>query len=188
MDTNEDYLWNPIACTEDKFVVCEADPDECLTSPCDPNADCTNTIGSFTCECHSDYYGDGFTCQPFCSTGFTMHGGYCYGLSPTPGKAVEALNYCTSQGGRAAEPRSQEEHDNIKALLTGSTWIGITDLNNPGTFTYASDDSALVFTSWAAAPGSGNCVIMDSGQDYDWAQDSCLDTNPVVCQQGEYIY
>ncbi|XP_078681186.1 uncharacterized protein LOC144916075 [Branchiostoma floridae x Branchiostoma belcheri] len=183
MDVNDDFLWNPIACTENAFAVCETDPDECLTSPCDSNANCINTIGSFTCQCQSAFYGDGFTCQPICSPGYTMHGGYCYMLSPVPGRAIDALNYCTSQGGRAAEPKSQEEHDNIKAMLTGSTWIGVTDVDADGTFTYASDDSAPVFTSWAAAPGSGNCVMMDSAQDYNWVEASCLDTSPVVCQQ-----
>ena len=41
------------------------DVDECAApdlNACDENADCNNTIGSYTCSCHSDYYGDGFEC------------------------------------------------------------------------------------------------------------------------------
>ncbi len=44
----------PSACT---------DIDECLAFPCDPNATCTNLVGSFTCECDEGYVGDGFTCE-----------------------------------------------------------------------------------------------------------------------------
>ena len=41
------------------------DIDECAApdlNACDENADCNNTIGSYTCSCRSDYYGDGFEC------------------------------------------------------------------------------------------------------------------------------
>ena len=41
------------------------DINECATDTdnCDINADCTNTEGSFTCTCHSLYYGDGYSCS-----------------------------------------------------------------------------------------------------------------------------
>ena len=31
---------------------------------CDQNADCINTIGSFSCMCQSGFVGDGITCLP----------------------------------------------------------------------------------------------------------------------------
>ena len=37
--------------------------DECLHSPCDPAATCTNTDGSFHCECLDGYVGDGIQCH-----------------------------------------------------------------------------------------------------------------------------
>ena len=36
--------------------------DECLSSPCDANAICQNTIGSFTCTCNAGFTGDGLSC------------------------------------------------------------------------------------------------------------------------------
>ena len=41
------------------------DVDECSsgTFPCNDNANCTNTIGSFLCNCQSGYTGNGLTCE-----------------------------------------------------------------------------------------------------------------------------
>ena len=46
------------------FFLCKcADVDECLSSPCDPYAECTNTPGSFTCNCTSGFIGTGLRCK-----------------------------------------------------------------------------------------------------------------------------
>ena len=39
-----------------------SDLDECVSSPCDSNATCSNNDGAFTCTCLLGYTGDGFTC------------------------------------------------------------------------------------------------------------------------------
>ena len=40
-----------------------SDIDECVEqSPCNGNAQCANTPGSFTCDCNEGYSGDGMTC------------------------------------------------------------------------------------------------------------------------------
>ena len=39
------------------------DIDECIdANPCDVNADCQNTPGSFVCTCNNGFIGDGLTC------------------------------------------------------------------------------------------------------------------------------
>ncbi len=39
------------------------DINECENGPvCHVNATCNNTDGSFMCQCHDGYEGDGFTC------------------------------------------------------------------------------------------------------------------------------
>ena len=34
-----------------------------MSRPCHANATCTNTLGTYICECDPGYVGDGFICQ-----------------------------------------------------------------------------------------------------------------------------
>ena len=47
------------------MFILTVDIDECVsgTDNCDGNANCTNTEGSFTCQCSSGFNGDGETCE-----------------------------------------------------------------------------------------------------------------------------
>ena len=48
-----------------KFITFSVlDMDECKESQdnCHSDADCTNTVGSYKCQCKKGYLGDGFTC------------------------------------------------------------------------------------------------------------------------------
>ena len=46
------------------FLNFVADIPECgrEIDDCDPNATCTNTVGSYVCNCNAGFTGDGFTC------------------------------------------------------------------------------------------------------------------------------
>ena len=44
-----------------------SDVDECMSEldNCDKDAECTNTIGNFTCACNTGFTGDGYSCSMF---------------------------------------------------------------------------------------------------------------------------
>ena len=47
-----------------EFGICfSLDINECLSEPCDSNATCLNTDGSFECSCNTGYSGNGFKCN-----------------------------------------------------------------------------------------------------------------------------
>ena len=62
-----------------------SDIDECSLdpSPCDENADCTNSEGSFSCTCKQGFTGDGEVCQGTAER-------YLSKISPFLGKSTES--------------------------------------------------------------------------------------------------
>ena len=55
--------WCVVVGTENSPFIWFPDIDECKAgTPCDSNAACANTAGSFTCTCKSGYSGNGTTC------------------------------------------------------------------------------------------------------------------------------
>ena len=46
-----------------KYLTFVKDVDECDSNPCDNNAACTDTEGSFTCTCNVGFSGDGLSCS-----------------------------------------------------------------------------------------------------------------------------
>ncbi len=63
-----DYLcwYEEEASKEDAAIltICNIDVNECVQyAPCNPNADCTNTDGSYTCTCSGGFSGDGMACS-----------------------------------------------------------------------------------------------------------------------------
>ncbi|XP_046863918.1 neurogenic locus notch homolog protein 1-like isoform X8 [Xenia sp. Carnegie-2017] len=72
----EGYSGNGFFCTSRKFVklfktalvfflrsfLVYLDIDECLSDPCNISANCTDTEGSFKCQCNEGFSGNGFSC------------------------------------------------------------------------------------------------------------------------------
>ena len=64
-------LFNIVAVESNIFFLSRIDIDECrILNPCDDNADCLNTNGSYTCACRTGFTGNGSHCkgldQPAC--------------------------------------------------------------------------------------------------------------------------
>ena len=66
-----------------------ADLEECSTNThdCDVNADCVNTVGSYSCNCRAGYTGDGQTCNGKKSTN-----------QPTNQQTFDVVNEVNSDG------------------------------------------------------------------------------------------
>ena len=57
------YIWTVVGKVNISMCFfCNTDVNECATSPCDANAACANTAGSYTCTCNSGYTGNGTSC------------------------------------------------------------------------------------------------------------------------------
>ena len=54
-----------VSYTSNQFSFENSDIDECSAdpSPCDADADCTNSEGSYSCTCKQGFAGDGTSCQ-----------------------------------------------------------------------------------------------------------------------------
>ena len=49
--------------TQITHTILTIDVDECITQPCNANAHCNNTEGSFLCTCDEGFSGDGILCD-----------------------------------------------------------------------------------------------------------------------------
>ena len=50
-------------CSYKSVTYSVVDINECDMGLCSGNADCDNTVGSYTCQCQSGFSGDGETCS-----------------------------------------------------------------------------------------------------------------------------
>ena len=98
---------------------------------CDPNAHCSYTLESYTCECNIGYFGDGTTCTDIneCEDDICGSNGSC---SNTPGSFI-----CTCDEGYTVYGNVCTDIDECE--------IGICDshaacLNTPGSFICTCDE------------------------------------------------
>ncbi|XP_006816613.1 von Willebrand factor-like [Saccoglossus kowalevskii] len=98
----------------------------------------------------------------------------------------DAKAKCEAMDCKLAQPKSVQANDALKALLVkGYYWLGITDLNHEGRFTYYTDDQDIVYDNWnAGVPNNGNgtehCanVILHSTFNYStWFTSNCSEVN-----------
>ena len=59
----DDGVWFLINLTFPFSITSDIDECSSVLSPCDENADCFNTDGSYSCTCKRGYTGDDSTCQ-----------------------------------------------------------------------------------------------------------------------------
>jgi hypothetical protein len=64
VETELHHVKVTIACAKPCYSsIPSLDIDECANNPCNGNATCSDTPGSFTCACNAGFSGDGITCE-----------------------------------------------------------------------------------------------------------------------------
>ncbi|XP_027551432.1 macrophage mannose receptor 1-like [Neopelma chrysocephalum] len=126
---------------------------------------------------------------PGCQKGWMKHGFYCYSVGQLPATFSDAKKICEENKGYLATVRDRYE----QAFLTSITgfnpakyfWIGLSDMEEQGTFSWASGDP-VTFTHWnVGMPGEeSGCVAMTTGTSAGlWDIVNCEETNMFLCKQ-----
>ncbi|NXD11888.1 MRC1 protein, partial [Nothocercus nigrocapillus] len=106
--------------------------------------------------------------DPACLKGWERHGFYCYLVGHTPVTFLEAKKACERSNSYLTSVGDRYEQAYLTSLIGLSAekyfWIGLSDMEERGSFKWA-DGAAVLYTNWnAAMPGKkGGCVVLRTG-------------------------
>ncbi|NXC68371.1 MRC1 protein, partial [Anhinga anhinga] len=133
--------------------------------------------------------GEAEVTYPGCQKGWMKHGFYCYSVGQLPAKFSEAKQICEENKGHLATVRDRYEQAFLTSVIGFNPvkyfWIGLSDVEEQGTFRWASGDM-VTFTHWnAGMPGiQSGCVAMITGTSAGlWDVLNCEETNMFLCKQ-----
>uniref|UniRef100_A0A8C3H207 Macrophage mannose receptor 1 n=1 Tax=Corvus moneduloides TaxID=1196302 RepID=A0A8C3H207_CORMO len=126
---------------------------------------------------------------PGCQKGWMKHGFYCYSLVQLPATFSEAKKVCEENKGYLATVRDRYEQAFLTSIIGFKPekyfWIGLSDVEEHGTFRWASGDP-VTFTHWnmGMPGGESGCVAMATGTSAGlWDILNCEETNTFLCKQ-----
>uniref|UniRef100_A0A8C5T7L3 MRC1 protein n=1 Tax=Malurus cyaneus samueli TaxID=2593467 RepID=A0A8C5T7L3_9PASS len=126
---------------------------------------------------------------PGCQKGWMKHGFYCYSLVQLPATFSEAKKVCEENKGYLATVRDRYEQAFLTSVIGFKPekyfWIGLSDVEEQGTFKWASGDP-VTFTHWnmGMPGGESGCVAMATGTSAGlWDILNCEETNTFLCKQ-----
>ncbi|NWW90882.1 MRC1 protein, partial [Rhynochetos jubatus] len=126
---------------------------------------------------------------PGCQKGWMKHGFYCYSVGQLPARFSQAKQICEENKSYLATVADRYEQAFITSVIGFSPakyfWIGLSDVEEQGTFKWANGDM-VTFTHWnAGMPGiEPGCVAMTTGTSAGlWDILNCEDTNMFLCKQ-----
>ncbi|XP_053215421.1 macrophage mannose receptor 1-like [Podarcis raffonei] len=129
------------------------------------------------------------TADPNCQRGWKRHGTYCYLIGQTSLTFSEAKMFCETNKGSLTSVENRYEQAYLTSLVGLHSekylWIGLSDVQQPGTFIWTSGDSAL-FTHWnSEMPGQhSGCVAMRTGTAAGlWDVVNCEEKATFICKQ-----
>ena len=125
-------------------------------------------IGTFNVHCLSETKS-----QTICPTGWLAFGDHCYLYVRDTKKFNEAETYCMSlsnpmRSGHLASVENRQEQnfmlDYVNSVKGGEFWIGFTDQQSEGLYTWTDGTSSL-FTFWGRGEpnnneGNQNCALL----------------------------
>uniref|UniRef100_A0A8C2SXJ0 Macrophage mannose receptor 1-like n=1 Tax=Coturnix japonica TaxID=93934 RepID=A0A8C2SXJ0_COTJA len=124
-----------------------------------------------------------------CKKGWVRYGTYCYFIGHVPATFSEANNTCEGQKGYLLTVESRYEQAYLTSLVglrpDKYFWLGLSDMEDQGTFRWSSGEE-VSFTHWnAAMPGSKRgCVAMRTGTAAGlWDVLDCESKQKYICKQ-----
>ncbi|XP_053876596.1 macrophage mannose receptor 1-like isoform X1 [Malaclemys terrapin pileata] len=127
--------------------------------------------------------------DPGCQRGWKRHGFHCYLVGHTFVTFSEANKTCERSNGYLATVEDRNEQAYLISLIglrpEKYFWIGLSDVEERGTFKWT-DGEAVLFTHWNSAMpgGKSGCVAMGTGIAAGlWDVLSCENTAKFLCKQ-----
>uniref|UniRef100_A0A8C8RN29 C-type lectin domain-containing protein n=1 Tax=Pelusios castaneus TaxID=367368 RepID=A0A8C8RN29_9SAUR len=127
--------------------------------------------------------------EPGCQRGWKRHGFYCYLVGPTFVTFSEANKTCEGSGGYLATVEDRNEEAYLISLVGPRPekyfWIGLSDVEEQGTFKWTNSE-AVLYTHWnSAMPGrKSGCVAMETGNAAgSWDVLDCEKTAKFLCKE-----
>nr|XP_060638336.1 macrophage mannose receptor 1-like [Anolis sagrei ordinatus] len=127
--------------------------------------------------------------DPTCPKGWKRHGLYCYFIGQTTKTFSEAKTFCEATKGFLTSVEDRYEQAYLTSLIGLHSeryfWIGLSDVEQPGTFNWTNGDKSL-FSHWnSEMPGQRpGCVAMRTGTAAGlWDVVDCKEKAAFLCKQ-----
>lgn len=133
-------------------------------------------------------------CTYGCKTGWMQFQNKCYYFSVLAREWGVASSYCKAFKSKLAEPQTEAEahflSSHAQKFGGKSFWIGITDMVEETTWTYASNQQPIHIASfWGVHEPNGhaveNCAMLWSGSHDKMADYSCAGGLNFICEQDQ---
>ena len=123
---------------------------------------------------------------PACDDGYTRISSKCIRIFNSPSTWLSALVTCVKEGGILASVQSEEEQDTLTRLSPAGAWIGLSDIQGEGSFSWV-DGAPLNYTKWRRdqpnnAGMTQHCVL--SRPDGEWDDVKCSRALSFACQKN----